>query len=255
MDAWGLLSRLVRRWYVFLPVLLVAVVVVVVRTDPGSGNSYEVQGTFLVAPSPGSEAINQYVSTVGPQLVATRVAGAEERARFEQAGYNSEYTVANDRGSSFISVTVIDQSETRALETAAALEEQMRATLVAAQDELGVSRDVQAQLRVVDPPTYAEETSAAVRVYAVPLVIAGVFAVLATLLADQILMIVRSRRQGPAHSSTHSATADPGQGSDPGSELRESLSDSRPAHPDGSRRAASTADPMAKPDDDWAMRG
>jgi hypothetical protein len=208
MDAWGLVNRLVRRWYVFIPVLLVAVAVVVLRTDPTSGDSYEVRGTFLVVPSLETEAINLYVSNVGPQLIATRVSGAEQRARFDEAGYNSTYTVSNERGSSFISVTVVDKSETQALETAAALGDEMRSILAAAQDDLGVPRDDQAQVRVVDPPTYAEQTSAAVRVLAVPLLIAGIFAVLVTLMVDQIAILLGSRTQRTWGIAQGRATAD-----------------------------------------------
>lgn len=253
MDAWGLISRLVRRWYVFVPVLLVAVAVVVLRTDLTAGNSYEVQGTFLVVPSPESEAINQYVSNVGPQLVSTRVSGAEQRARFDEAGYNSTYTVSNDRGSSFISVTIVDPSETRALETAAALGEEMQSILAAAQDDLGVAREAQAQLRVVDPLTYAEETSAAVRVLAVPLVIAGILAVLATLLVDQVASLLGSRGQHTRGPAQDRATADSQKGDEPTPDDEVAAHD-QSAATDEPSDAASKAGTATDTDDDRAVR-
>lgn len=193
MDAWGIVEALGRRWKVFVALLLLTGGAVIVLVDTSSGDVYEVEGSVIVgAPAGASAGLNEYATDAGPQILQVAVNGRVVRTELAARGVDPNYEVFVVSRTPVITFQTSGRSEGQALDSAAAIEEQMRVILATSQNQLGIPEKDQVSLRVIDPPEVALKTSGSVRVLAIPLFLALVFSVIVTVALDQY-MLSRSR--------------------------------------------------------------
>jgi hypothetical protein len=205
MDFWELLKVLARRWYVVLPVILVAAFLansLPARVDP----IYSSTGSVILVGPTGGEATRQ----ANPFLTTTLAANAEAvalvatdpdaRRSAQAAGVSTNYSV--DTAGSTSSVLVIEAEAStpqEAEETVVFLEGLLSEILADQQQRADVPEDAFMSLQVLTPePTSEQVYDEEQRLRILILVIGALVAVLLALSFEGIVELRRRRESvGP----------------------------------------------------------
>ncbi|MDY7105258.1 MAG: hypothetical protein S0880_29075, partial [Actinomycetota bacterium] len=206
MDLWTTIFAIFRRWYITVPVLIVAVVASF-GIASGIKPSYELEGgIWLTTPTPrffddGTQVpvqnpliVNGNVNS-GLQIAFGHLGTAATREQFEETGYSPEYELTTNRDAAILQYVITAETEEQANETASALLDETTSVLqerqVAANvdplDYIGVSQAFNSTPDVID--------GGRIRTQATIIILGIVAAAAGALLVDG----VAARRKGLAH--------------------------------------------------------
>lgn len=192
MDAWGVVLAVVRRWYVFVAVLAVGLVIVF-AVDRASYAEYSTEGgAVLVAPRgtiPGPD--NPFTTASGGEALAILAQNAATHEKLAAAGHSIDYEVEATRSSPVITFTMTASSAEQAVASGQALVAQMHGLLNNTQATSGIARSQRVKLHMLASPTVPEPTSGSTRFL---IAVVGLFGLLATIAAVATDAIVRRRR-------------------------------------------------------------
>lgn len=196
VDVWRITLAALRRWYVLVPLLgLTALVAVNV------GNSvrpeYQATTTFMYVEGPQeSERPNPFGSLVGANEIVSIVLNSVETKRaLAAAGYTAAYEIQFGSRSSITGISTRADSVENAEGTGSALIEAASGDLVTRQGEAGIPEAAQVTLQVLEPPTVvAAVQNGKLRIQAIIGVIGAAIALLAAVLFDDIVGLVKRTR-------------------------------------------------------------
>lgn len=252
MDVWRITVALLRRWYVFLPLLVVSGLGAF-AVGEGVQPQYEVTATAVLVPGTvESEIDNPYGSMEGTTDVLSIVLdGPSKRDAIEARGLNPDYEVDTRSQSSIMDVTVLSDTRQESLATAGEVLEMARQELAERQEAVGIPTDARIRLQVLRAPTLSEVvTEGKTRNMAVVGVAGAALSLLVTLLFDDLVGILKrwvhrrkERRAAPDEEPQENAH----------DERRETVASDEPTPPVDSR-SRPPADDGASPQQDSATR-
>lgn len=221
MDVWAITVALLRRWYVFLPLVALTGVAAL-----GAGKSinpqYAVTATAVLVPgTQSSEIDNPYGSMDTTNTVLAVILDAEPaRQAIEDDGFVRDYSANARTRSRIMDVSVSSEDPSLALASADAVLELARAELSQRQSAVGIPPAAQIDLQILRPPSVTEVvTSGKTRNVAVVGVLGFAFAVLVSVLFDDLVGLLkrwRSRRR-PSGADEERSGSSRSVGSSPGS--------------------------------------
>lgn len=200
MDFWLIASRLLRRWYLTLPLLGATAVLAAVVTSSVK-SSYEVETQVLLVPAgqagaPGNPLLlatrNQLdAATQSLLLVLDSPARAAERTE-EHPGASVQFSTIEEAPIVVLSVEAVDPDTAR--EGASFSSEQLNDALRDIEAPLGTAPDQRLETVPLAPPTVVQDTGDRPRVF-IGVYIAGMLATsLLVLAADRLLRRRLERR-------------------------------------------------------------
>lgn len=217
MDVWQLTIAVLRRWYVFLP-LLAVVALAAVRVGDGVAPAYESRATAILVPGTvPSEIENPYGSMDQTSVVlGILLDDAPMREEFAAQGLDSDYEVRPRTRSRIVDVIVLNEDSDVSVATAQAVLDRLSSELSQRQADVGIEGAAQIGLQVLNAPSITDVvTEGKLRNMAVVGVVGAALALLVSVLFDDLVgLIARWRRRraerkaGPAPSAD--ADADPG---------------------------------------------
>lgn len=157
MDVWRITVAVLRRWYVFLP-LLVLTGFGALRVGDGVHPEYEVTATAVLVPGTEvSDVEGPYGNRNDTTQVLTIVLdGPASREAVAEQGLTPDYEVSTRDRTSIINLTVLSDSSPVSLGTAEAVLELARQELKERQDAAGVPSAAQVGLQVLQAPSVTD---------------------------------------------------------------------------------------------------
>lgn len=216
MDMLGILKICVRRWFVFVPLVLIGVIVAD-RLADGTRPEYE-SAVRIVAIAPAGEQprvaegkvqpVNPYLGSGGARLllstVGERLQTNGARTAVEAAGGERDYEMVIARSSDVLSFETVSESRPAARQTSVTLGERAVAEAQVVQEEAGVQSELFLQVRLmypVDLPAELPSAATKVRIFAIGAGLA--IAAAASVLVEGIVLAFRRwRRARPARGRT-----------------------------------------------------
>lgn len=193
MDVWRITVAVVRRWYVFLP-LIALTVLGVLEVGEGVDPQYEVTATAILVPGTASSEIDNPYGSMDEtnQVLSIVVEGTEARERIEAAGLEPGYELDPRSRSRIMNFLVVSDSPEVGLTTGDAVLELARQELAERQGAVGIPEDAQVGLQVLQAPTVAEVvTEGKTRSMAIVGVLGSGFAVLVAVLFDDLVGLLK----------------------------------------------------------------
>lgn len=206
MDVWGITLATLRRWYVFLPVMAVAVLLAL-QAGRSASPEYGATGSMLVTPPRvGSPIANPFVNAQGASEALTIILnGPETNARLQEAGFAGTVTVSSGSRSSVVTMRSVSPRAEDAVALIEAIVDIASDELVTRQRAAGIETDSLIGLQILAAPSITSvATDTAIRVQAVILAVGAVAGVTLAVLFDDIIGFIRRRRQRPAKSKSRS---------------------------------------------------
>lgn len=152
VDVWGLTQAALRRWYVFIPLVLasMAVAFAVASRDQAV---YEAGGAvILVAPAQDPTTPNLYASSAAVQVLGLTAMSSAARASIVEDGLSEDYEISFTRQSPVMTIDVVADSPKVALSTAEGIVDFLETTLDRSQEELDIRKRNRSTLLIVDAP-------------------------------------------------------------------------------------------------------
>lgn len=209
MDFWELTVILARRWYVFVPALLLtlgATFLLGQRVEP----TYEAQASVLVA-GPGDELGegNPFANSETAARALTVIMESPEAVAsvdsLSNAGDGIDYIVTNVSHTAIIQIFIDAATVEEAIQGAAAVVTILRTRLDEAQESVGANQPGRSNLVILSPPVEATPSTAGrMRVLIAG---GGVSVLLALTLTLGTEGYQRRRRQAPVAVSKRGLTA------------------------------------------------
>lgn len=203
MDIWRLLAAAMRRWYVFLAVLALALAAawaVGERVQP----EYTASSSILLVPPVLPAAGNPYADLdTAASSVGIVLQSGPTRGDFARRGLSADYEVAAIPRTPIMRFTVRSGDPNVAIDTATALIDQASEELLDRQQAAGVAVVSQVRVDVLEPAIGATESTRSQ--FQAQVGVAGVGVVLAFVAAvfmDDVLLLIRRRRQSRSAEST-----------------------------------------------------
>ncbi|MGO1973133.1 MAG: hypothetical protein ACTH2Q_09265 [Propionibacteriaceae bacterium] len=223
MDMLGILKICVRRWFVFLPLVLIGVIVADQLADD-TKPEYE-SAVRVVAIAPAAEQprvaegkvqpVNPYLGSGGARLllstVGERLQTNSARTTVETGGGVDDYEMVIARTSDVLSFETISESRPAARQTSTTLGELAIAEAQVIQEEAGVQPELFLQVRLmypVDLPTELPSAAMKVRIFGMGAGLA-VAAAAAVLVEGLVIALRRWRTSRPGRSRKVAAPAPP----------------------------------------------
>lgn len=215
MDVWRILTTALRRWYVFIPLLVVSGVVAL--SAELAAPEYSSEGVVQLVPpqqpvSADGEGIpevqNPYLSgDVATSLLRYTAGSSAVRQRVVEQGNSPDYTLAAESRSAFLLVSATATSAGQAVSTGNAVIEIVREQLAAVQADAGIPESSRITVEVIDEVDSAT-SSASSRIQQIVLIggVGAVVSFLLTVLIDDLLIL--RRRRAAARSADASEPAD-----------------------------------------------
>lgn len=218
MDVWRMTVALLRRWYVFLP-LLVVTGATVFMVGEGINPEYEVTTTVVLVPGVQPSEFENPYGTIDQTNVVLAVVldAAGTRQKIADQGLDAEYEVVPRDRSRIMDLTVRNEASEVALATSEAVLAVAREELVERQGAVDIPPPAQIGLQVLQPPAVSDVVMAGkVRSMAVVGLVGGALSVLVTVLFDDLVGLVkrglrrgRLRGKGRITAVGAAATAEP----------------------------------------------
>ena len=202
MDVWGITLATLRRWYVFLPIIAVAGLLAY-AAGLSSAPEYEATGTAMytparLTPDRSSQSIaNPFVSEDGANGAITVILnGPDTAATLAKRGLDGTATTTAASRSPIFTVRALASDP----ETAIAIVNEVMTIasdeLVTRQRDAGIDQKYMIGLQELAPASIKQvDNNTAIRVQAVILVLGAVVGVSLAVLSDDIVGLVRRRRQ------------------------------------------------------------
>jgi hypothetical protein len=216
MDFWELLKVLARRWYVVLPVILVAILLassLPARVDP----IYSSTGSVILVGPTGGEATRQ----ANPFLTTTLAANAEAvalvatdpdaRRAAAEAGVSTDYSV--ELAGSTSSVLVIEAEAStpqQAEETVLFVEGLLSEILVDQQERADVPEDAFMALQVLTPEPTSEQVYDEEQRLRILILVIGILVAMLLALSIEGIGELRRRRESSAQAGEVPEAAEDG---------------------------------------------
>ncbi|BAK37878.1 hypothetical protein MLP_48640 [Microlunatus phosphovorus NM-1] len=196
MDVWGITLATLRRWYVCLPIVAVAVLMALLAGRTASPE-YDATGTvMLTPPRVSSEIANPFINVQGASEALTVILnGPETAAQLDERGLTGGVIVTSGSRTSVIVMRSTAGDQANALGLIDAAIEIGEHELETRQDEAGIAKSSYIGMEVLAAPSItgiANDT--AVRVQAVILGLGAVVGVTLAVLFDDIMGFIRRRR-------------------------------------------------------------
>lgn len=198
MDVWGITLATLRRWYVFLPVLAVSVLLVLAAGQRASPE-YEATGSIMLTPARTTSPIaNPFVNAAGASEAITIILnGPETREKLTRTGRNGTVTVTSASRSSIVTMRSVSPDPESAVALIDTIIDIASEQLAERQRSAGLERESSIGLQVLAAPSItAVASDTALRVQAVILVLGLTVGVTFSVLFDDILGLIRRRRKG-----------------------------------------------------------
>ena len=207
MDVWGAITVLVRRFYLTVPIVGIALVLgslYASKTAPeyhGSASVVMIGPTAVVAkdvPQP----VNPY-ATLGTATVVAAIqidaSSVQSLTQIVQAGNSTNFSIVQNGKTPILDIATTSRSPRQALSTATQLISIIQADLATRQQPYTSVKANQVTLQVLSPATVGgADKSAKKKALTIAIGIAVVLGILITLLVDGILRSrSRGRRDGP----------------------------------------------------------
>lgn len=211
MDVWRITVAVLRRWYVFLP-LLALTALAVMGVNRGIEPQYEVVATAVLVPGRvDSETENPYGTMNSTNEVLSIVLNnSTSRAEIEQQGLDPTYELSARSSSRIMDVSVVSDSPEVGTATAEAVLEMVRSEIATRQEAAGITEDAQIGIQVLQAPSVVDEVSQGrTRAMAIVGVVGAAASVLVTVLLDDIVGLLRRLRgswRRPRTDGTHDDT-------------------------------------------------
>lgn len=203
MDVWTVLTACVRRWYVFVPTLLVALAFAYTQMQAMPPAYLATSSATVVGPAlvPGQDPgevieVNPFESLGGSlnatgQVLTSMMDSDPKRTQFADAGVTAGYEVSQDDAVIYFDVTGEDADEV--VTSATRLVELLDSELAALQERPVEAPESRVRAVALTVPTIADEDPVAgLRTFVVFAAIGLILAVGLALVADAVL---RSRRR------------------------------------------------------------
>lgn len=200
MDVWGITLATLRRWYVCLPIVAVAVAMALLAGRSASPE-YDATGTvMLTPPRVGSEIANPFINVQGASEALTVILnGPETEAQLDERGLVGTVIVTSGSRTSVMVMRSTARSQEDALSLIDAAIEIGGHELETRQEEAGIAKNSYIGMQVLAAPSItgvANDT--AVRVQAVVLALGAVIGVTLAVLFDDIVGFIKKRRGQPS---------------------------------------------------------
>lgn len=210
MDVWRITVAVLRRWYVFLPLVAVTLLGAFVVGE-GVAPQYEAGATAILVP--GSE-LTEIESPYGnmndtTQVLSIVIGSTEARDAIEQRGLSPAYEISARDRSNIFNVMVVTSSPEESLATLEGVLELAERELTERQGAAGVPAGAQIGLQVLQPPAVMNVAlEGKMRNMAVVGILGGALALLVTVLFDDLVGLVkrwhrrRDERRAPGRGSS-----------------------------------------------------
>ena len=193
MDVWRITVAVVRRWYVFLP-LMALTVLGVFEVGKGVDPQYEVTATAILVPGTSSSEIDNPYGSMDEtnQVLSIVVEGTQAREQIEAAGLEPGYERDPRSRSRIMDFSVVSDSPEIGLATGEAVLDLTRQELAERQGVVGIPEDAQVGLQVLQAPSVSEVvTEGKTRSMAIVGVLGAAFAVLVAVLFDDLVGLLK----------------------------------------------------------------
>ena len=197
MDVWRLTVAVVRRWYIFLP-LLALTAVAALQVGNGVKPQFEVTATAMVSTGRTSgEVPNPYGGREdAAQILAIVLNSNETRAAVEDQGLNPEYTVNAGSRSNIVNFAVQAETPELGIATLDAVLAAAATELKTRQTDAGVIAAAQYTADTLQAPGVAEVVDdGKMRIMAVIGVLGAALAFLLAVLFDDLIGLIKRIRR------------------------------------------------------------
>lgn len=193
MDVWRITVAVLRRWYVFLPLLVVSGLSAY-AVGEGVQPEYEATATAILVPgTEESETDNPYGNIESTSNVLSIVLDSPRvRDAIEAQGMNPDFEIETRSRSSIIDVTVLSDTQSESIATTAEVLEVAQRELSQRQDAAGLPTDTQIGMEVLRAPALTEVvTDGKMRNMAIVGVVGAALSLLIAILFDDLVGIVK----------------------------------------------------------------
>lgn len=193
MDVWRITVAVLRRWYVFLP-LLALTVYGALRVGEGVAPEYEVTATAILVPGPEPSLIENPYGSLDQtsQVLAIVLDDSATREEFTARGLDAEYDIEPRSRSRIMDVTVLTPTAELSLATAEAVLDRVSAELLDRQESAGIREDSRISLQVLQAPSVSDVvTEGKLRNMVVVGIVGAALSLLVAVLFDDMVGLVR----------------------------------------------------------------
>lgn len=197
MDVWQITVAALRRWYILLPLLALTGYVTVTVGD-SVRPQYEVTATSILVPGAvESEVAGPYGDLESTSSVLTILLdNIESRTDIAALGLDSDYVTEARSRTSIIDFSVISDTPEEGLATGEAVLALADQELGERQDAAGIPPQAQSELQVLQAPSVSDVvTDGKLRNMAIVGMLGAAVSVLAAVLFDDIVGLIRRRFQ------------------------------------------------------------
>lgn len=212
MDIWRLLSAIIRRWYIIIP-LIVATLVAAVTIGGWVRPEYKTSAIISIVPGKATAQQRAAQQLTNPYLSLNYSAGVLQyvlsssgaRQELLAAGFAGNYQIKAIPNSSFIGIDVAANDPELAIATGRGVIESARRTLANRQDAIEASVTRVSIDVLDDADTVSASTSGQLQALAAVLAVGVIVSVIVTVLIDDLLLLRRRRnREANAEASPSS---------------------------------------------------
>lgn len=214
MDVWAITLAALRRWYVFLP-LLALTVLVALWVGSRAAEHYESSSTVVLVPGAETTEIQNPYGGIGEtaHVLEIVLGAAPTRDALDERGLSTDYIVDTRSQSRILDLVVTGDSEEISLGTTHALIDLMGQELVDRQDAVQIPEDAQLGIQVLQEPTITDVVmDGRLRNMAIIGIVGAALSLLAAVLFDDIVGIGRRwRRRRRPRDGTSGSKQPPGE--------------------------------------------
>lgn len=201
MDVGRGAGAVLRRWYVFLP-LVILTVMAALRVEEGVRPQYETTATALLVP--GDPPTDRPYGSIEDtnQALSIVLANGRSRAAIARLGLNPDYLIEARDNSDLLNVAVVDDSRDRSAATGEAVLAMARQELAQRQEAAGVPPRARTVMQILQTPSDWDVVEGAWRNAVMVGVVGVALSLLMTVLVDDLVAWLRRRGPDAGPSST-----------------------------------------------------
>lgn len=201
MDVWAITVAVLRRWYVFLPLLTLTVIAALWVGSRATEQSVATATVVLVPGSESSDVENPYGGIGETAQVLEIVLGSRvAHEALEEKGLSSDYLVDTRSQSRILDLSVTAATPEISLATAKEVLAMAREELSARQEEVGIPEAARVGVEVLRAPAVTDVVAdGKLRNMAVVGILGGAASLVVAVLFDDLVGLVVRRRRGSRH--------------------------------------------------------